>query len=107
MDTKGNLYIIHDDGTKERTEEVWKRLEAEGRINQEKLTILNRDGTTTEVDPVKTWTTPTDASDGIQVTSVWTDDRGQEPGELSIQATPRMNRHELRKAAALARKVKK
>jgi len=107
MDNKGNLYIIHDNGTKERTEEVWKLLEAEGRINQEKLTILNRDGTTTEVDPVKMWTPPTDASDGIQVTSVCTDERGQETGELSIQAMPRMNRHERRKAAALARKVKK
>jgi len=56
MDNKGNLYIIHDNGTKERTEEAWKRLEAEGKINQEKLTILNRDGTTTEVEPVKMWT---------------------------------------------------
>ncbi|NMC45992.1 MAG: hypothetical protein GYA52_04090 [Chloroflexi bacterium] len=107
MDTKGNLYVTYADGSIESTTEAWKRLEAAGKINQEKLTILNRDGTTTEVEPVKMWTPPTDASDGIQVTSVWTDDRGQEPGELSIQATPRMNRHELRKAAALARKVKK
>lgn len=93
MDSKGNLYIINADGSKERTEEVWKRLEAEGRINQEKLTILNRDGTTTEVDPVKMWT-PDEAELAYQATAI-------------EQTMPRMNRHERRKAAALARKGKK
>lgn len=91
MDTKGNLYIIHDDGTKERTEEAWKRLEAE--INQEKLTILNRDGTTTEVDPVKMWT-PEEAELAYQASAI-------------EQTMPHMNRHERRKAEALARKRKK
>ncbi len=93
MDNKGNLYIIHDNGTKERTEEAWKRLEAEGGINQEKLTILNRDGTTTEVDPVKMWT-PEEAELAYQASAI-------------EQTMPHMNRHERRKAAALARKGKK
>ena len=93
MDNKGNLYIIHDNGTKERTEEAWKRLEAEGKINQKKLTILNRDGTTTEVDPVKMWT-PDEAELAYQAAAI-------------EQTMPRMNRHSRRKAAALARKGKK
>jgi len=87
MDTKGNLYITHADGSVERTTEAWKRLEAEGRINQEKLTILNRDGTTTEVEPVK-------AELAYQAAAI-------------EQTMPHMNRHERRKAAALARNGKK
>jgi len=93
MDTKGNLYITHADGSVERTTEAWKRLEAEGRINQEKLTILNRDGTTTEVEPVKMWT-PDEAELAYQAAAI-------------EQTMPHMNRHERRKAAALARKGKK
>lgn len=62
-------------------------------MNQEKLTIIHKDGTTTEVNPVKMWT-PDEAELAYHAAAI-------------EQTMPHMNRHERRKAAALARKRKK